>query len=125
LINTVLLTVHEIDSAYQHEWRLLRLPGGIDAFLLVHVPLLGLVLYGFWRIVEWRAGARAFSCALAVVGIGAVALHTTLMAAGNPEFRQPMSVAVLGAVLAASIVQLAVTLRSRAETGRGGGPLRV
>jgi len=68
LVNTVLLTVHEIDSAYWHEWRLLRLPG---------------------RVVEWRPGARAISCALAV----------------------------LGGILAVSIVQLAVTLRTRAETG--------
>jgi len=117
LINAVLLSVHEIDSAYWHEWRLLHLPGGVQAFLLVHVPLLGLVLYGLWRVVEWRAGARAFSYALAVVGIGAVALHATLMAAGNPEFRQPVSLAVLGGILTVSIVQLVVVLRTRTETG--------
>jgi hypothetical protein len=46
LTNAVLLILHEIDSAYWKEWELFRLPGGITAFLLVHIPILLLVLYG-------------------------------------------------------------------------------
>jgi hypothetical protein len=112
LTNTVLLTVHEIDSAYWHEWQLLRLPGGIDLFLILHIPILGVVLYGFWRVVQQRAGARAFSGALAVVGIGTFSLHMILMAAGNPEFREPVSLTVLGAVLVVSGIQLGTVLRA-------------
>jgi len=111
LINTVLLTVHEIDSAYWHEWNLLHLPGGIQGFLLLHLPLLGLVLYGFWCVVLARAGARPFSIVLAGIGIGAFALHMTLIMMGHPEFRQPASLAVLAGVAIASIAQLVVALR--------------
>jgi len=111
LINTVLLTVHEIDSAYWHEWQLLRIPGGIQLFLLLHLPLLGIVLYGFWCVVQWRRWARTFSYGLALVGIGAVTLHTVLMAVGNPQFRQPVSLAVLAGILIVSGVQMVVVSR--------------
>src|SRR5512146_2873166 len=35
----LLLIVHEIDSAYWHEWNLFGIPGGIQAFLLANVLL--------------------------------------------------------------------------------------
>ena len=49
--NAVLLVVHEIDSAYWHEWSLLGLPGGIQFFLVLHLPLLAIVLWGFRQVV--------------------------------------------------------------------------
>ena len=52
LTNAVLLILHEIDSAYWKEWELFRLPGGVAGFLLVHVPILYLVLYGLVLIPE-------------------------------------------------------------------------
>ncbi len=108
LANTVLLTVHEIDSAYWHEWELLHIPGGSQAFLLLHVPLLAVVFYGFWRVILWQPGARAFSISVAAIGIGAFSLHVILILVGNPQFRQPVSLAVLAGVLAVSCMQLVV-----------------
>ncbi|MFA9496698.1 MAG: DUF6713 family protein, partial [Candidatus Bathyarchaeota archaeon] len=46
LINATLLIVHEIDSAYWEEWKLFGLPGGLQGFLLIHIPLIALILYG-------------------------------------------------------------------------------
>lgn len=115
LLNVVLLTVHEIDSAYWHEWELLRLPGGIQLFLILHVPLLGGILFGFWRVVLWERGAGLFSYAVAGIGVGAVALHTVLILAGNPEFRKPVSLMVLAGVLVVSCLQIVATYRSPAS----------
>lgn len=117
LANTVLLTVHEIDAAYWHEWELLRLPGGLEAFLVLHIPLLGVVLYGFWRVALWTRRARAFSYGLAFVGMGAVALHSVLLAAGTSQFRHPLSLLVLAGVLVASSIQIAVVRRSPPDLG--------
>lgn len=112
LANTVMLVVHEIDSAFWHEWDLLGLPGGIQTFLILHIPLLGLVLLGFRQVVLGRRGARAFSWALALIGIGAVSLHAILIAMGHPEFRQPMSGFVLGGILVISLLQILVLASS-------------
>lgn len=39
VVNTVLLINHEIDSAYWHEWELFNMKGGVEGFLLIHLPL--------------------------------------------------------------------------------------
>ena len=46
LVNTVLLILHEMDSAYWKEWELFHLPGGITGFLLLHFPLYLIGLHG-------------------------------------------------------------------------------
>jgi hypothetical protein len=50
LINAILLIIHEIDSAYWKEWELFKLPGGLNAFLFLHFPILFLFLYGLLEI---------------------------------------------------------------------------
>jgi hypothetical protein len=111
LANAVLLVVHEIDSAYWHEWSLLGLPGGIELFLLLHLPLLVIVFWGFKQVVLWSRGAKALSYFLALAGIVAFALHRKLMVGGSPEFRLPVSQAVLWATLLVSLAQIAVVWR--------------
>lgn len=50
IINTILLLLHEIESAYEQEWKLLKLPIGITGFLVLHVPIIFLLLYGLIEI---------------------------------------------------------------------------
>ena len=111
LTNAVLLVVHEIDSAYWHEWSLLGLPGDIQFFLLLHLPLVAIVLLGFRQVVLWTRGAKAFSYFLATAGIVAFAVHATFIAKGSPEFRLPVSQAVLWSTLLVSLAQIAVVSR--------------
>jgi hypothetical protein len=109
--NMTFLVVHEIDSAYWHEWSLFGLPGGIQLFLLLHIPLLALVFWGFWRVVSWTRGAKAFSFLLAVAGIVAFSIHAALIAKGASEFRLPTSQAILWGTLLLSFAQMAVVWR--------------
>lgn len=46
-----LLIAHEIDSTYWHEWELFGIPGGIQFFVLLHIPLVMVALWGFQKIV--------------------------------------------------------------------------
>lgn len=116
LLNATLLTVHEIDSAYWHEWSLFGIPGGIQVFLLLHLPLLALVLDGFRRVVLWRRGAKAYSLALAGAGLFAFGIHGLFLGLGEPEFRQPVSIALLSAILIVSVVQVVVVVSYRVPT---------
>jgi len=108
LANASLLAAHEIDSAFWHEWDLFGLPGGIELFLVVNLALLAVVLYGFERVVLWRPGARAFSYILAAAGIFAFSIHMVLIGAGHPEFRAPVSLALLAGTLLVSVAQILV-----------------
>ncbi len=50
IVNATLLLLHEIESAYEKEWEILKLPGGITGFLLLHVPLVLVLFYGAVQI---------------------------------------------------------------------------
>jgi hypothetical protein len=109
LINAVLLILHEIDSAYWKEWELFRLPGGVTGFLLVHIPILLLVLYGLVLVSQRTLAGLILSLILGFAGVFAFSIHTYFIRRGRDEFKSPISLAILAATLAVSLVQVAVT----------------
>jgi hypothetical protein len=106
-----LLIVHEIDSAYWREWELFRLPGGIAAFLALHVPLALLVLWGYERVSSGtRAGTR-MAVAVGAAGTATAAIHGAFLASGAASFRTAPSLALIAATGLAGLALLAVTVR--------------
>ncbi len=110
LVNAVLLINHEIDSAYWKEWELFGLPGGVSGFLLLHLPLLFLVLYGLVLVFQRTLAGLIFSLLLSAGGLFAFSIHTYFLRRGREEFRAPVSLVILGATLAVSLVQGALTV---------------
>ena len=110
LLNAVLLITHEIDSAYWQEWRIFRLPGGIGGFLLMHVPLVALVLWGLIQVWEGTPAGSIFSICLAGGGIFAFSAHTIFIKRGHKEFDTAPSIALLWVILIVSLAQLATTI---------------
>ncbi len=113
--NAALLVAHEIDAAHWREWELLRLPGGEPGFVAVHVALAAVVIWGYGRLVEGRTSGLAVSLALGVAGALGAAIHGGLVAAGRPELRSPVSVAVLAAAAILSVAQAALASAALAE----------
>ena len=109
IINSVLLIVHEIDSAYWQEWKLFKLPGGIGFFLVLHLPLVFLILWGLVQLQQYTPAGYAMSMILAAAGIFAFTIHMVFMAKGNREFKTPLSIILLIATLVVSIIQAWVT----------------
>ena len=116
--NSVVLITHEIDSAYWHEWELFGLPGGIHLFLLLHLPLIGVVLWGYRSVVLWTRGAQTYSLLLASAGIFAFLIHGGFLAAGTPQFRSPTSLALLFGTLILSVWQIVVVKRCQNDATR-------
>jgi hypothetical protein len=106
----VLLILHEIDSAYWKEWELFRLPGGVTAFLLVHIPILLLVLYGLVLVSQRTFAGLILSLILGFAGVFAFSIHIYFIRRGRDEFKSPVSVAILVATLVLSLVQIAITV---------------
>jgi hypothetical protein len=111
LINLTLLVTHEIDSAYWHEWEMFHLPGGIQLFLILHLFLLAIFFYGLIQVAQSGNYAKAFSYLLAGAGLFAFAIHVAFLVLDYPQFRSPVSVGLLFAILAASIAQIATVRR--------------
>ena len=110
LINSVLLITHEIDSAYWEEWKLFKLPGGITGFLLIHLPLLFLILYGLVLVSEQNYAGLIFSLLLSAAGLFAFSIHIMFISKGREEFRAPISIFMLVTILLMSITQIGATI---------------
>jgi hypothetical protein len=110
LVNSVLLINHEIESAYWHEWKLFKLPGDITGFLIVHFPLLFLVLYGLILLYQQTMSGLVISLLLSLSGVFAFTIHLYFIKQGRPEFKLPVSIAILVATLVVSLFQGAITV---------------
>jgi hypothetical protein len=98
-----LLVAHQIDSAYWREWNLFGIPGGVQVFVLLNLPLVLLVLFGLVQVVRApRVGAR-FALALALIGTATFFIHLWFARQGHPEFQLFTSWAILSATLVSSL----------------------
>ncbi|PUU86266.1 MAG: Nudix hydrolase, partial [Halanaerobium sp.] len=50
ILNATLLILHEIESGYEREWKILKLPGEITSFLILHVPIIFVLFYGLLEV---------------------------------------------------------------------------
>ena len=50
ILNATLLILHEIESSFEKEWEILKLPGEITGFLILHIPVIFLLFYGLLEI---------------------------------------------------------------------------
>jgi hypothetical protein len=110
LFNAVLLIVHEIDSAYWKEWKLFHLPGGSAGFLILHLPLLSLVLYGLVLVEQGLFLGLMMSMILGIAGVFAFSIHSIFILRGHAAFKTPVSLGILLGTLLLSLIQMGVTV---------------
>jgi hypothetical protein len=122
MINYALLFAHEIGSAFWQEWDLFGIPGGIQVFVILNLGLLLVGLYGFRQILGGARSRNTWSLLLAAAGILAFAIHSYFILAGRREFIVPVSLALLLAILAVSLLQAATTWRQMRAIGRARSP---
>jgi hypothetical protein len=116
LANATVLLAHQIDAAYWREWELFALPGGIQLFVVLNLPIVYAVLHGLRAIALGRPSGTALSWALVAAGLFAAGFHAFHLARGDDAFRLPVSIALLAATLLLSLAQAAAlrTLLRRA-----------
>lgn len=105
MINATLLINHEIDSAYWKEWELFRLPGGPGGFIIIHLPLVFLILLGGVWVSRQETAGIIMSLLLCASGLIAFCLHGYFLKKGRPEFKTPVSIALLVIFFLTSLVQ--------------------
>ncbi|KPK35116.1 MAG: hypothetical protein AMJ66_02175 [Betaproteobacteria bacterium SG8_40] len=105
LLNAAFLITHEIDAAYWQEWDLFGLPGGIQLFLALNLLIVLVVLYGQQALVRGRPAGTVMSWVLVAGGLSAAGIHSYFIFSGDLAFRLPMSVFLLAAAFAVSLLQ--------------------
>jgi hypothetical protein len=83
MANATLLLLHEIESAYEKEWDILRLPGGITGFLLMHIPIIFVILYGLIEIAKQTLAGFVLGLVLGVGGIVPFIVHKMIVKKEN------------------------------------------
>ena len=79
VLTATFLLLHEIESAYVKEWEILRLPGKITGFLLMHIPILLALLYGLVAIIEHPAARTPIGVAIGAGGLLPWLVHKVLV----------------------------------------------
>ena len=111
LINAIILINHEIDSAYWQEWKLFNLKAisGINAFLILHFPMILLILLGLILVYEQILAGLIISFILGASGLFAFFFHFYHLRKGHPGFNTRLSKAMIIATFVVSIPQLILT----------------
>lgn len=111
LTNASLLIAHEIDSAYWQEWKLFG-GGESGGFVLLHIPLVLAIVWGYGALQAGRRAGLWISALLVLGGLAAGLIHGTFLFLGRPEFRTPVSLGVIAAAVLVSLVQGGALLRA-------------
>jgi hypothetical protein len=90
-LQLALLTTHQADAAYQHEWRALGVPGGVDGFLAFNLV---------------AVAALAWGAACALTGVLTGLIHGGLWLGGGSEFTTLPSRALIAAIVLVAALQL-------------------
>lgn len=104
--NLALLTTHQVDAAYWHEWDVFGVPGGLAMFLVFHLAAVAVLLGGLVAITTGHRLARASALFGAGTGLVTCGLHAVFLARDPVAFWAPASLAILGGILVASVASL-------------------
>lgn len=83
IANATLLLLHELESAYEKEWEILKLPGKITGFLLLHIPIIVLLFYGLIEIEQESAAGLIFGIITGIGGIIPFLVHKIIVRTEN------------------------------------------
>ncbi len=109
IINASLLLLHEIESAFEKEWEILHLPGGITGFLLLHIPILFLLFYCPVLLAKAHPIGLILSVIIGIGGIMPFAIHKVLVKSEN-VFNRPISRMLIYLNLIMGLCQTALSL---------------
>jgi hypothetical protein len=104
--NTTVLISHQIDAAYWKEWNMFNLPGGIQVFVLLNIPILFAVLMGYRSVLFAYKSALVYTLLLAGSGLFASVFHGFHLANDDERFNTPVSIVLLFFTFIISVAQV-------------------
>ena len=79
IINVTLLLLHEIESGYEKEWEILKIPGKLTGFLLLHIPIIILIFFGFYCIIIIPQIRGILSIIIGILGFIPFLVHKVIV----------------------------------------------
>ena len=75
ILNVTILALHEIESGYEKEWEILKLPGKITGFILLHIPIFFIFFYGLYCIMQYPHMRTIISIVIGIAGFIPFLVH--------------------------------------------------
>jgi hypothetical protein len=79
ILNATLLLLHEIESGYAREWEILKLPGKITGFLLMHIPIILVLFYGLLEMQDQTQVGLVIGIITGIGGAAPFVVHKILV----------------------------------------------
>lgn len=111
-LNATILIIHEIDSAYWQEWKLIdpNDKNGINGFLILHFPMIILILLGLIQVYDNKFSGLILSLVLSAGGLFAFFFHFYHLRKGKQEFNTIVSKTLIISTFIISIFQVGLTI---------------
>ena len=120
VFNLTLLTEHQIDAAYWHEWTMFLMPGGIQLFVALNMALYLWLLSGFVQFIQRAEQGYFAGFLIAGLGCAVFVIHSAFALADFEQFNLPLSIALIVILPITSVWQILLQRQSRAEFSRNG-----
>lgn len=110
ILNAMLLLLHEIESAYEKEWEILKIPGEITVFLILHVPIILLLFYGLLEIEKQSPQGLRLGIIMGIAGVIPFLVHK-IFVKRKDHFNLLISNIIIYANIATGIVTIILSAR--------------
>ncbi|MFH1729941.1 MAG: DUF6713 family protein [Pseudomonadota bacterium] len=110
ILNSTLLLLHEIESAYEKEWEILKLPGKITGFLILHLPIIFLLFYGLLELNKFSKIGIAIGLLSGIGGVLPFFVHKVFVKKKD-KFILPLSRIIIYSNLITGIVLAGLIFR--------------
>jgi len=78
ILNATILILHEIESGYEKEWEILKLPVKLTGFILLHIPILFLFFYGLYFVIQYPQTRSIISILSGSIGLIPFLVHKVI-----------------------------------------------
>ena len=78
ILNATILILHEIESGYEKEWEILKLPVKLTGFILLHIPILFLFFYGLYYVIQYPQTRSIISILSGSIGLIPFLVHKVI-----------------------------------------------
>jgi hypothetical protein len=103
--------LHELESAYEREWEILKLPGNITGFLLLHIPVIFLLFYGMIEIERNSTIGLILGMVLGIGGVIPAIVHLIIYKTPD-QYNLLISKAIIYLNILSGISLLFLSIRS-------------
>ena len=104
ILNVTILILHEIESGYEKEWEILKLPVKLTGFILLHIPILFLFFYGLYFIIQYPQTRDVISILSGSFGLIPFLVHKIFINKKEHFNKTISNILIFGNVIAGTVL---------------------